>query len=200
MGLQDILDAIEASGREQIEAIRKEASEKEAEILAAAQEEAKKIQDEECNKRLQTARRQRSKMLHEANLQKLKIEEDARERFIDDCLDATRQQLQDFRSDKNYPDFLSQMVEDALTALSASVDGKESMLLDSDPRDEEQIKKIFKNLSFDVKSTKGDKSWGGVTASSQDGRVKVINTLEERLERVTPYLRTSLAIHLQEDD
>jgi vacuolar-type H+-ATPase subunit E/Vma4 len=35
--------------------------------------------------------------------------------------------------------------------------------------------------------------WGGVVAKSEDGCIVIINTLEARLERATPYLRRYLA-------
>jgi len=41
--------------------------------------------------------------------------------------------------------------------------------------------------------------WGGLVAKSEDGRIVVINTLEERLERATPFLRRYLAAFFENE-
>ena len=200
MDVADILDAIEASGVEQIEAIRKEAQEKAAALLNTAGENAKAIQKDLCNELVRSAERQRARILHEANLKRLKIEEQARGHLIDKFLEQVRERLQNSRRDERYPDMLRRLTDDAVNTLSSSLQRNESMVVQSDPHDEDLVRKILKELSYDAESKGGHNSWGGVTASSEDGRVEVINTLEARMERVTPYLRKTLSIRLKVED
>ena len=200
MDIADILDTIEASGVEQIEAIRKKAQEEADARLNVAGKEAKEIREKVCSEIVRSAERQRRKMLHETNLKCLQIEEQARGKLIDEFLKRTRERLKNSREDERYPDILRRLTVDAVKALSDSLNGDGTVIVESGPRDEEHIRKILKELSYDGKSNGEDESWGGVTASSGDGRVKVINTLQERMERATPYLRTSFSIRLKGDD
>lgn len=200
MDIADILDAIEASGVEQIEAIRKKAQEEADERLNAAGKEAKEIREKVCSEIVRSAERQRRKMLHETNLKCLQIEEQARGKLIDEFLKRTRERLKNSREDERYPDILHRLTDDAVKALADSLNGDESVIIESDPRDEEHIRKILHVLSWDGKSKGEYQCWGGVIASSGDGRVKVINTLETRMERAMPYLRKSFSIRLKEDD
>lgn len=200
MSLEAILDAIEASGQEEIDKISEQAQKEADEILEAAREEAQAIEETERQKVLRSARRERAHLLHDASSKRLKIQQEGREHLIEEILGQSRQRLQNFRAEGEYVDVLGRFVEEAFEALAASLSENDGALIEIDPRDREKIEKILPELSHEVEIEENGESWGGVTLASGDSRVRVINTLEARLERARAYLYTSLSARFENNE
>lgn len=199
MSLEAILEAIETSGREKIEQIQEQAKKEVDEILEAAREEAQSIREQERQKALRSARRERAHLLHEARSHQLKIHQEGRDHIIEEILERTRERLQDFRTEQAYEDLLQRFVDESFEALSASLVEDETPVLEIDPRDRDSLENKLAELPRNFNIEEGTKSWGGVALSSQDRRVRVINTLESRMERATPFLCVSLTARLENE-
>jgi vacuolar-type H+-ATPase subunit E/Vma4 len=65
--------------------------------------------------------------------------------------------------------------------------------LEADPRDRQLLDTLLSRMGLCLPISYTLNCWGGLIAASEDGRVVVINTVEARLERATPYLRGYLA-------
>jgi vacuolar-type H+-ATPase subunit E/Vma4 len=76
--------------------------------------------------------------------------------------------------------------------LKVSENGSKACL-EADLRDQEAMEGLIAELESTLEVSYTLTCWGGLVARSKDGRVTVINTLEARLEKATPYLRRSLA-------
>lgn len=200
MSLEAVLEAIETSGQEEIDEIKAQSQEEVEEILAAAREEAHVIQEQERQKALRTARRKRAHLLHEASSRQLQIRQEGREHIIEEILEGTRQRLQQFRSESQYGEVLGRLIEEAFDALGSSLADGEKPIVEVDPRDRDRIEDMVQDLPREVDFEEGAESWGGLIVTSQDGRVRVSNTLDSRMRRATPYLHISLAARFGNND
>jgi vacuolar-type H+-ATPase subunit E/Vma4 len=88
---------------------------------------------------------------------------------------------------------LRQLVQEALTELEKSLEEAGKARLEADVRDRGLLEIILSDLRLKLPVSYELNCWGGLVAKSRDGRVVVINTLETRLDRATPYLRGYLA-------
>jgi vacuolar-type H+-ATPase subunit E/Vma4 len=91
---------------------------------------------------------------------------------------------------------LSRLIQEALDDLSRSLEEREGIVLEADPRDRIIVQRLLAELPPDLRMSYPLTCWGGVIARSADGRIVVTNTLETRLERAMPHLRRYLASQL----
>ncbi len=197
MSLQIILDKIRAAGDAQIREVEKNAQVQVSGILAQARMEAEQAREDTGNHVSAPAVAECARILHRARLDALHIVGNVREDLVDSAIEQAQALLSNFRADPSYPVILQNLTEEALAQLRISEqDGRPHLL--ADPRDKALMTDILKDLRLDISVRYELECWGGVTARSEDGRVVVINTLEERLERATPFLRHHLAALFEE--
>jgi len=193
MGLKAILDAIRAEGEAQINKIEAEARTHSYEILANAGMEAEEEKEKVRVTTIAPAVRERARKLHHAHLESLQHIGNVRESLVDSALDRTQGRLAGMRREANYPKILRQLTREALDDLAGSMEGSGEIQIQVDPRDKALMTHILQEMGKELVITYNLKCWGGLIAKSKDGRIVVINTLEARLERATPYLRRLLA-------
>lgn len=191
MSLQAVLDAIRESGAAQVRAIEADAQTQAHEILHAAQTEAIHLREDARLSALAPAARDQFRVAQQAQHQALQIVVGAHEALVDTAIQRTRERLATLRSDPVYPAILSRLVDEALADLRQSLTDDSPICLEADPRDRALLEPMVRDADLDVRYTLN--AWGGVIASSSDGRITVFNTLESRLERAMPYLRRCLA-------
>ncbi|MFW6097060.1 MAG: V-type ATP synthase subunit E, partial [Chloroflexota bacterium] len=143
------------------------------------------------------AYRERARILHRARLEALRTVGDARETAINAVLAQTRIMLSQIRSTPAYPSILRRLAEESLAELERSLEDPGAAHLEIDARDEALMAEIIKSLGLQAPISCTLECWGGLVASSQDGRIVVINTLESRLDRALPFLRRDLAALLE---
>jgi vacuolar-type H+-ATPase subunit E/Vma4 len=193
MGLLAILDAVRASGEAQVRELEESALRQIREIRAGARLDAERVAEEARLATVAPAIRERARILHRARLEALQIIGNKREALVDAALDQTRGHLEGLRTDAAYPAVLQRLTEEALGELERSLEELGSAQVEADPRDRELMERILSGTGFKLEVSYSLTCWGGLIAKSRDGRVVVINTLEARLERATPFLRRQLA-------
>jgi len=191
MSLQAVLDAIRESGAAQIPAIEADAQAQAHEILDAAQTEAIHLREDARLAACAPASRDGIRTAQQAQYQALQIVGGAREALINVAIQRTQERLAALRSDPAYLAILCRLVNEALTDLQQALPDDSPIRLEADPRDRMRLAPVVQAFGLDVRYTLN--SWGGVIASSDDGRITVFNTLESRLERAMLYLRRCLA-------
>ncbi len=199
MSLETILGLIEASGESQLAQLRQETETRIAQLLEEAKQIAIDREDEARQIALNPVAGERARRLHQARLAALNTVAIAREKLVIATLDQTRSRLMELRNETIYPRVLRGLIVEAIQVLGAeelnytSPENGRQPWLEIDPRDEALVRDVVSDLdlSLAIKSTQN--CWGGVSASSGDGRIIVTNTLEARLERALPYLRQELA-------
>lgn len=193
MSLQAILEAIRATGQAQVKEIEEKARDQVNEILAEARIEAEQVEKQACAAAVTPSARERARIIHQARLEALQITGDVRETLVEATLDQTRGRLAGIRTDPVYPKMLRQLAQEALTELEKSLEEAGKARLEADVRDRGLLEIILSDLRLKLPVSYELNCWGGLVAKSRDGRVVVINTLETRLDRATPYLRSYLA-------
>jgi vacuolar-type H+-ATPase subunit E/Vma4 len=194
MGLHAIIEAVRLAGQDQVRQIEAGASLQAREILANADLEAQEIGENACAEAFAPAVQERARILHRARLEGLRITGDVREALVDAALDQARGRLAGLREGPGYQEVLLHLTQEALAELSESLESGNQVHLQADPRDREVLlNQVLIDLWLDVPVSFDLNCWGGLIARSEDGRVVVINTLEARLARATPYLRRYLA-------
>jgi vacuolar-type H+-ATPase subunit E/Vma4 len=222
MSLQAILDAIFAAGEAEVRAIEERASIQAHEIEAENILEAQLAKEQAFREASSPAARERSRIIHQAHLEAMRVLGSARDELVDKAFEKIRDCLSLYRSDPNYPRVLSRLVQEALSELQGSSreatvpdrmgsildrqSPRQDILLLADPRDHDVLENILTTIKLDLPSQfelelpiqYELECWGGVIARSADGRIVSINTLESRLERATPFLRRFLAAYFED--
>jgi vacuolar-type H+-ATPase subunit E/Vma4 len=189
MSLEAILQAIIDSGNAQVSQIEEHTRVQAQGILDGALQEAAKAKARAKNSTVAPATRERSRMLHLAKLEVLHAIGGLRESLIETALDGAGKRLSCFRAQAAYPEILLNLTKEALAEIKLSSGKVQAACLEIDPRDRSVMKDILAELTLDLQVHESLDCWGGLVASSDDGRVVVINTIEARLMRATPYLR-----------
>lgn len=193
MSLQAILDVIRSSGQAKILELEKESQTQVRGILVEAQSEAYEKEAQASATAMAPAYRERARIIHRARLEALRITGKVREGLVDAALERTHGHLAGLRTDTAYPVVLRRLVDEALDELKSSLDETGTVKLEADLRDQELLTSAMIYMNLDLSISYDLDCWGGVIAKSEDGKVMVINTIEARLERITPYLRRYLA-------
>lgn len=200
MSLLAILDAIRTSGQAQVREIEEKTYQKIREMRVNARLDARRIREETSRATLAPALRERARIFHRARLEALQIIGNGREALVDAALDQTRGHLEGLRTDEAYPSVLKRLTEDALNELAISLEEPGRARLEADVRDRDLLENILAENRMNLEVDYTLNCWGGLIAKSQDGRVVVINTLEARFERATPFLRRYLAALFERED
>ncbi len=199
MSLEAILEAIGEAGDAQVSEIEARTRTQVYEILANARVEAEDVEDEGYNTAFTPSAKERARIVHKARLEAMRIVGEAREALIDMTLERTRGALAGLRTDRQYPDVLCRLLEEALAELSSSLAHDAIIHLEADKRDQKLMESLLRHLVVDLDVDYTQDCWGGLIARSEDGRVVVDNLLETRLERAIPFLRQYLAAWFEDE-
>ena len=198
MSLDAILEEIRSVGRQQVEQIAIEAHRQAEQILEKAASEAVTIKKYAKEAAMLRAARERARIIRRARLEHLQIVGKVRENLVETALNQAKGRLSGIRSKKSYRHILRQFIQEALSELTVSLEDIQKASLQADLADQALVEEILQDLGLELEVTYQEQGSGGVTAKSDDGRLVVINTLESRLERATPYLRRYLAAYFED--
>lgn len=193
MSLDAILQAIYAAGEEQIQQIEAQTAAKVDELMSNARLEAEQVYQQAFETAVAPASRERSRIIHRAKLEALRIVGSVREGLVDAVLQQARERLAKLRNEGFYADVFRNLVQETLAEMRASVGAEDPICLRIDRRDQALMESILAEMKLRLPIEASLECWGGLAASSEDGRVVVVNTFEARLERASPYLRRYLA-------
>ena len=192
MSLEAILEAIYAAGDKEVREIEKEAYIEAQKLGSEAKIEGQRLQRETRDNVILPAYRERAKKIQQARLSALQAVGQARESLVDEALTLLRGRLSNIRNEYQYPTILKNLIVESLEELASSLDENRKIYLQADERDRERIESLNSSLAQEIEIDYTINTWGGVIALDAGCAVTVINTLEARLERSTPYLRRFL--------
>lgn len=193
MSLQAILDSINASGISRVREIEARCQQQVDEILNQARIEAQRLEANSSASIAAPAYRERARILHQAHLEALQTVGESRQVLLDTALGQVKSYLAGLRDNPAYPQILHKLTEEALLELQGSLDNLSDTLLEVDLRDQSILVTILQSLDLDLPVDYDQDLWGGLIARSKDNQIKVINSLESRLERAEPFLRRYLS-------
>ena len=198
MSLSAILDAIRVAGETQIHQIESDCNLQIQEIMQQATLRVDTNKEQARAAALAPSFGERAKIIHQARQRALQTIGNVRELIVDAALDQTKGRLAGIRTDAAYPNVLRSLVEEAILELQQTLKEPLGYSLQADHRDQELLESILSDMKIKTRVSYTLESWGGLIAKSLDNRVIVINTLEARLERASPFLRRYLAAFFED--
>jgi len=173
-----------------IKSIESTAEEKKLEVIQSAEREVEAIireaETESSAIHAQYLKKAERDLILESNRQKflarqeVKTEINAvRLKLIDDAFALAKDSLSSIRSDSSYPALFEQLAQEVITALVG-----EEIVLHIDPADSVICMNVIKKLGADCEVMQDITTSGGLSGSSEDGKIRADNTLECRLEKI----------------
>lgn len=196
MSLDKILQALEAEAAAEIAEIEQTAEVQIARVRAEAQVQATAAAQKHRPAMEASLQAERARILNQAKLEALRTVMGTREALMRAVLEAAVAHLADLPSSESYGRVLEGLTREAVAAL-----GQESGLhLRVESRDHAWLARIVQlsglQATVEEGATNDDNAWncpGGVVAMSADGRVRLVNTLSARLQRVATLHRSEIA-------
>ena len=183
MSIEDILQALDDQCREECQEIFNRAEGEAKQVLDKAQTEAEAIRQARLAKVQAEAQSETTSMLYSARLKSKNAVISAKEQIAEKALTAAEEQLHGLRSRQDNPAILEELIKEGLTRISGKV------VVHVDPADEAAADTVMRKLGLEYELRTGIQTVGGVIVSDADGRVRIINTVEERLNRAREKLR-----------
>ncbi len=194
MSIEDILQALDDQCRQECQEIFSRAEAEAKQILDKAEVEADAIRQARLDKVKAEARSETTSMLYTARLKSKNTIISIKEQVAEKALASADEDLQGLRSRQDYPAILEEMIGEGLTRISGKV------LVHVDPADKEVAEAVMKKLAIDHELHTDVQTAGGAMVSDADGRVRIINTVEERLNRAREKLRMYVSGILFEEE
>ena len=183
MSIEDILQALDGQCRQECQEIFNRAEGEAKQVLDKAQAEAEAIRQARLAKVKAEAQSETTSRLYSARLKSKNAVISAKEQIAEKALAAAEERLHGLRSRQDYPAILEELIKEGLTRISGKV------VVHVDPADEAVADTVMRKLGLDYELRTGIQTVGGVIVSDADGRVRIINTVEERLNRAREKLR-----------
>ncbi|MEW6553448.1 MAG: V-type ATP synthase subunit E [Actinomycetota bacterium] len=194
MSIEDILQALDDQCRQECQEIFSRAEAEAKQILDRAQAEADAIRQARLDKVKAEARSETTSMLYTARLKSKNTVISTKEQIAEKALASAEEELHGLRSRQDYPSILEDMIKEGLVRISGKV------IVHVDPADAEVAEAVMKRLALDHELLLDIQSAGGAVISDADGRVRIVNTVEERLNRAREKLRMHVSGILFEEE
>ncbi len=194
MGLEDILHAMEQETEGEVGEIVAEAEATAEKMMAEGQERVCQIMERHRQEIAPTLSAEEARITNEARLEALKAVMQTREELIDGAFHAAQEQLRDLRSRADYPEILERWTREVFEELG------EDLVVDVGQEDMELIRSLLEKMGVAATINSGLDSAGGLSATSGDGRILVVNTIDSRLENARQALRREVANIILEKD
>jgi vacuolar-type H+-ATPase subunit E/Vma4 len=194
MSIEDILQALDDQCREECQEIFGRAQKEAKEVLDKAQAEADEIRQARLAKVEAEAHSETTSLLYSARLKSKNAIIQAKEEVAEKAMAHAEKRLHDLRSRKDYPAVLEGLMHEGLSRVA----GK--LIVHVDPADRELADSILRKWDVDYELLTDLETVGGAVVSDVDGRVRIINTIEERLNRAREKLRMRVSGILFEEE
>jgi len=194
MSIEDILQALDDQCRQECQEIFSRAEAEAKQILGKAQVDAEAIRQARLDKVKAEAQSETTSMLYTARLKSKNTVISAKEQIAEKALASAEEDLRGMRSRQDYPSILEEMIKEGLTRISGKA------LVHVDPADKKVAETVTKKLAADCEVLTDIQTAGGATVSDADGRVRIVNTVEERLNRAREKLRMYVSGILFEEE
>ena len=183
MSIEDILLALDEQCREECQAIFNRAEREAQEIIRKAQVEADEIREVRLDKVKTEAESETASIIYSAHLRAKNSVIRAREEVTERALERAGQKLGDLRSRDDYPSILEGFIKEGISL----VEGK--VIVHVDARDRDTAAALLDRADVDYELIDDIETMGGVVISDGQEKIKIINTVEERLNRARDKLR-----------
>ncbi|MCK4402759.1 MAG: V-type ATP synthase subunit E [Dehalococcoidia bacterium] len=191
--MEKISEAVVSKVRMEAQNIIKEAEKKAQEEIERARKQREAKLQEEKRKMLEEAEEEAARIVAQASIKARRQLSSAKSDVITKIIDKVKQELSEFSSDENY--FLN-LIKEAIDGL-----GTDKSRIYVSPKDVSRARKFLerdKELASKIMEVKEDNLLGGVIAEDIDGKLRIDNTYETRLEMLLPKLLPEISKELFE--
>jgi len=191
--MEKISEAVVSKVRMEAQNIIKEAEEKAQEEIEKARKLREAKLQEEKRKRLEETEEEAARIMAQASIKARQQVSSAKNNVITKIIDEVKQELSESSSDENY---LLSLIREAIDGL-----GADKSRIYVSPKDVSMVRKFLerdKELASKVMEVKVDNLLGGVIAEDIDGKFRIDNTYEARLEMLLPKLLPEISKELFE--
>ncbi|MFQ5574764.1 MAG: V-type ATP synthase subunit E [Terriglobia bacterium] len=192
MPLDDMLQVLDDEGKEQRADVKGKAKEEAGKILAEAKADAEQLKAERLEQFTGPLSREKAKILNEAKLESKQKLAEAKSRLLEKVQSRTQERITEFRKGPEWKRALQALVKEA----AEGVPGKATVFVS--PEDEAEAKTALSGLGEEY-DLKVDENVVGAVATSEDGRIRFVNTVEARIERAGSHVRPIITSLLFED-
>ena len=139
-------------------------------------------------------RRQRETaiILRQGIMEKLRLQAEVRRRLIDSAMLEAAEKMGKLYALEGYPEILNRFAQEALSELAPSLLPEQKAILRFDPKDKNVPLNKFTLEGHECLMAYDLTTKGGCIAQSEDGKVIVFNTIEERIKNGLPQLRQQM--------
>ena len=191
--MEKISEAVVSKVRMEAQNIIKEAEEKAQEERERTGKQREAKLQEEKRKMLEEAEEEAARIVAQASIKARRQLSSAKSDVITKIIGKIKQELFEFSSDENY--FLN-LIKEAIDGL-----GADKSRIYVSPKDVSMVRKFLerdKELASKIMEVKEDNFLGGVIAEDIDGKLRIDNTYETRLEMLLPKLLPEISKELFE--
>ena len=191
--MEKISEAVVSKVRMEAQNIIKEAEEKAQEEIEKARKLRETKLQEEKRKMLEETEEEAARIIAQASIKARQQVSSAKNDVITKIIDEVKQELSESSSDENY---LLSLIREAIDGL-----GADKSRIYVSPKDVSMVRKFLerdKELASKVMEVKVDNLLGGVIAEDIDGKFRIDNTYEARLEMLLPKLLPEISKELFE--
>lgn len=195
MAIEKILWAMNEEAQEEANQIIAEAEAAAQKIVAAAEAYAEAVKEGYYGQKvLPELRAEEARLIGEAQRESLGLVMKAKEELIDRAFTLAKEELAKARSREDYPEILHRLTQEVVDEL-----GRE-LVIEVDPHDSELMEKIIAEMGLQATVRPSLRCMGGLAATPRDGRIRLVNTIDSRLERARESLREQVAAIVAEAD
>ncbi|MBC7253571.1 MAG: hypothetical protein H5T72_06360 [Actinobacteria bacterium] len=187
MSVEDILQALDEECRAECQEIFRRAEQEAKQILDKAREEAEAIRRSRLDRIRAEADSEATSILYSARLRAKNSIIQAEERMVEKALSEAVAAMEDLRSRVDYPDILAGLIEEGISRVGGKV------VVHVDPADRERAEDILRRRGVEFEVRTDIETRGGAVISDPEERVRIINTVEERLNRAREKLRLQVS-------
>jgi len=191
--MEKISEAVVSKVRTEAQNIIKEAEEKAQEEIERARKQRETKLQEEKRKMLEEAEEEAARIVAQASIKARQKVSSAKSDVITKIIDRVKQKLSEFSSDETY--FLN-LVREAVDGL-----GADKSRIYVSPKDVSIVRKFLerdKELASRIMEVKESNFGGGVIAEDIDGKLRIDNTYDTRLEMLLPKILPEISKELFE--
>lgn len=191
--MEKISEAVVSKVRMEAQNIIKEAEGKAQEKIEKARKQRETKLQEKKRKMLEETEEEAARIVAQASIKARRQLSSAKSDVITKIINKVKQELSEFSSDENY--FLN-LIKEAIDGL-----GADKSRIYVSPKDVSMVRKFLerdKELASKIMEVKEDNFLGGVIAEDIDGKLRIDNTYETRLEMLLPKLLPEISKELFE--
>lgn len=182
---KEFLDALEEDTRRQCDEILENAQKEAEAIITGLEKEWEGLKKSGFEKVDAFLQRERIRKLTRARLSAREVILKEKRLAIVRVFEEVHARFKDLRKDENYPEMLERLYREALDRWDTYMKNKKPIVVVSG-RDREVLKSLIPSPKREIISDDTGDMSPGVIIMSEDGRYKMVNTLQSRLERTKP--------------